>query len=362
MLELQNESDSLRACAAVGRSVPDANLRGWAALIDARALEEGLRMSGLAVLRGERGALALGSIAQIWNAARSIGAQELMDRAAHVESPAAANAWKLPRSVLPARTAVMGIVNATPDSFSDGGKYDPLRQALLLAEEGADIVDVGGESTRPGAAEVGAGEERARTEPVIRELAKRLPKLPISIDTVKAEVAAAALDAGAEIVNDVSGLERDPRMAQAARGAALCLMHMRGTPQDMQTQTSYADLLGEVQAELIEALERACGAGIPEERIAVDPGLGFAKTAEQNLLLLRRLRELTQLGRPLLVGASQKSFIGKLTGREAGDRLFGSLAAAAVAAMNGAAVVRVHDVAATREALSAVDAVRTSAG
>jgi dihydropteroate synthase len=250
----------------------------------------------------------------------------------------------------------MGVVNATPDSFSDGGKYDPLEQALELAAEGADIIDVGGESTRPNAAPVPAEEERRRTEPVIAALVRQV-KVPLSIDTTKPEVARAAVDAGAEIVNVVSGDVRG-----MPKEAAFVLMHMRGTPQDMQTRTQYDDVLGEVQAELLTSMERACAEGVAEERIAIDPGLGFAKTAGQNLLLLRRLRELSQLGRPLLVGASRKSFIGKLTGREAGDRLSGSLAAAAAAALNGAAIVRVHDVAETRDALSVIEGIRTSEG
>ncbi|MGZ6124580.1 MAG: dihydropteroate synthase [Myxococcales bacterium] len=371
LIEIQSEADSLQACAAIGRGVPDANLRGWGALVDRGALAEGLRHSGLLVLEGSRGALALGSIAQIWQAGRSLAdalerkdlrgaAGELAVRAAALETPAPGSAWKLPRARLPEkRTLVMGIVNATPDSFSDGGAYDPLVHALLLAEEGADILDIGGESTRPGAAPVDAAEERNRTEPVIRELARRTA-VPISIDTRKATVAAAALDAGAEIVNDVSGLSHDPDLVRAAAGAALCLMHMRGTPADMQSKAAYGDVLGEVQQELGEALERARAAGIPDERIALDPGLGFAKTGAHNLTLLRRLRELTQLGRPLLVGASRKSFLGTATGKRAPDRLLGSVAAAAVAASNGAAIVRVHDVQATREALAVVDAVLAS--
>jgi len=371
LVELQCEADARQACAAIGREVADANLRGWAALLPESALAEGMRHSGLPVLQGARGALVLGSIAQIWLAARSLAdalereplreaARELMRRAVNVESPAPASGWRLPRSSLPVnRTVVMGVVNATPDSFSDGGAYDPVAQGLKLAEEGADIIDVGGESTRPNAPAVDAVEERRRTEHVVRELSRRT-RLPISIDTTKAAVAAPALDAGAEIVNDVSGLTRDPEMFRAASGAALCLMHMRGTPADMQSRAHYEDLHAEIGQELVEALERACAAGIPEERIALDPGLGFAKTAAQNRTLLRRLRELTQLGRPLVVGASRKSFIGASTGKPPPDRLFGSVAAAVIGASNGASVVRVHDVAATREALAVADSIRTS--
>jgi dihydropteroate synthase len=371
LLELQSEPDARQACAAIGREVADTNLRGWAALLPDSLLAEGFRQSGLLVLQGARGALALGSVTQIWLAARSLAdalerqplreaARELMRRAANVESPAPGSAWKLPRSKLPERrTLVMGVVNATPDSFSDGGAYDPVAQGLKLAEEGADILDVGGESTRPNATPVDAVEERRRTERVVRELSRRT-RLPISIDTTKAAVAAPALDAGAEIVNDVSGLARDPEMFRAASGAAFCLMHMRGTPADMQSRAHYEDLHAEIGGELLEALERARAAGIPAERIAVDPGLGFAKTAAQNRTLLRRLRELTQLGRPLVIGASRKSFIGASTGKPPPDRLFGSVAAAVVGASNGAAVLRVHDVSATREALAVADSIRTS--
>ncbi|HZX93593.1 MAG TPA: dihydropteroate synthase [Myxococcales bacterium] len=374
LLELQNEADSLQACAAAGRAVADANLRGWAALLapEEALLAEGLRHCGVPVLQGARGFLAQGSVGQLWLATRSLadtlereparaGARELMRRAGNVEAPPRASAWKLPRGTLPARTAVMGIVNATPDSFSDGGRYDPLAQALRLAEEGADIVDVGGESTRPNAPPVDEAEERVRTVPVIRELARQV-RVPISIDTTKASVAAAALDAGAEIVNDVSGLARDPDLPRAAAGAAFCLMHMRGTPADMQSRATYGDLHGEVLIELEQALQRARDAGIAEDRIALDPGIGFAKTFAHNLLLVRRLRELAQSGRPLVLGASRKGFIGAATGRQAPDRLLGSVAAAVAAALNGAAVVRVHDVAATREALAVADAIRASPG
>ncbi len=375
LLELQNEQDSLQTCTLIGRSVPDANLRGWAALVPAEALTiaEGLRQSGLTVLRGKRASLALGSIAQIWSAARSIAdgleleaarasARLLMERAAHVESPQPGSGWRLPRSALSkGRTLIMGVVNATPDSFSDGGAYDPLQRALELAEQGADIIDIGGESTRPGAPAVSAADERARTEPVIRQLAER-GRTPISIDTTKSDVAKAALDAGAEIVNDISGLQRDPALAQAARGASFALMHMRGTPADMLEKAVYADLHGEILAELEQALQRAAEAGIPKDQIALDPGLGFSKNGGQNLLLMRRLRELTQLGHPLLVGASRKSFIGKATGKTPPERVYGSVAAAAILAMQGAAIVRVHDVAATRDALAVADAVRTSSG
>ena len=267
---------------------------------------------------------------------------------------------------LGSRPRIASILNCTPDSFSDGGRYaepaDAVRAALKMVSDGADLIDVGGESTRPGAHPVPAGEELRRVLPVIRELVRRAG-VPVSIDTTKAEVARAAIEAGAEVVNDVSCLQRDPELgsAVAGGGAALCLMHARGTPQDMRERAVYGDLLGEVHDELLEGLRRAREAGVPEERIAIDPGLGFAKTGEHNLLLMRRLRELTQLGRPLVAGASRKSFLGALSGKPAAERVAGSLAAAAVLALNGASILRVHDVAATREALAVVDAVRSSA-
>src|ERR1041384_6661393 len=230
LVELQNEKDSEMACAAIGKAVRDGNLRGWAAIVELPALADGLKHVGLTVLRGEKAALALGGLQQLWSAARHFdGGGALQRRAAAVESPARASDWKLPRSKLPSRTAIMGIVNATPDSFSDGGAYDPLEHALKLAEEGADIIDIGGESTRPGAAAVSAEDEPKRTVPVIKDLVCRI-KIPINIDTVKPEVAQAAVDAGAEIVNVVSG-----KLEGMPKNVACVVMHMRGTPADLQT-------------------------------------------------------------------------------------------------------------------------------
>jgi dihydropteroate synthase len=370
LLELQNERDSVAACTAAGRAVADENLRGWAALLplEATSLLEGLKQSGVPVLRGSIAALALGSLSQLWSAGRSLEAaltkhqalaRELRERAANVEAPAAASAWKLPRSALPiGRVLVMGIVNATPDSFSDGGTYDPVKHAMQLIDEGADLLDVGGESTQPDAEPVDARTELARVAPVLRACNSK--NIPLSIDTTKAEVARAAIDLGAEIVNDVSGFTRDARMGEAARGAAVLLMHSRGTPREMGQRAVYQDLQGELLDELSQALGRARAAGIPDERIALDPGLGFAKIGAQNFTVLRKLRELTQLGRPLAIGASRKSFIGAATGRKAPERLFGSVAAAVAAALDGAAIVRAHDVQATREALLVADAIRTA--
>jgi dihydropteroate synthase len=261
---------------------------------------------------------------------------------------------------------IMGIVNVTPDSFSDAGDtFDPeaaLDRALAQVEEGADILDVGGESTRPGAAEVDAEEEAGRVVPLIAKLAARV-KVPLSVDTVKASVARRAMDAGASVVNDVSGLRLDPEMARTAAetGAALVVMHMRGTPRDMQSDTRYGDLVGEIHASLAASVAAALEAGVPREAIAVDPGIGFGKSVAGNLVLLRRLREFAGLGRPILVGVSRKSFIGKTLGIERPkDRLEGSLAAAAVAVMNGAHILRAHDVAATRRAADLAWAIRTA--
>ncbi|MDW7709063.1 MAG: dihydropteroate synthase [Deferrisomatales bacterium] len=265
------------------------------------------------------------------------------------------------------RPHVMGILNVTPDSFSDGGDHlapeTALERALAMIAEGADIVDVGGESTRPGAEPVPAEEELRRVLPVIEHLAPRVP-VPLSVDTVKPEVARTAAAAGASIVNDVSGLRADPGMAAAVAqaGCALVVMHMRGTPRTMQRDTRYADLVGDVLEGLEQSVDLAVAAGVPRDRVIVDPGLGFGKDVQGNLLLLRRLGELRGLGCPLLVGPSRKSFIGKVLGSEVPkDRLEGSLAAAVVAVCNGAHIVRAHDVAATRRAVELAWAVQRAA-
>jgi len=258
---------------------------------------------------------------------------------------------------------VMGIVNATPDSFSDGGRFlaadDAVAQAERLVAEGADLVDVGGESTRPGAPEVPVDEELRRVLPVIERLRSRGCAVPISIDTRRAEVARAALAAGADLVNDVSALA-DPGMAEAvaASGAACVLMHMRGTPADMAARAVYADVVGEVAHELAEALGRAVRQGVPEGRILLDPGIGFAKTAEQSLEVLASLQRLRRLGRPLVVGPSRKSFIGKVVGGEVGERLPGTLAAVAACVLAGVEFVRVHDVGPARQAALVAAAIR----
>ncbi len=255
----------------------------------------------------------------------------------------------------------MGVVNVTPDSFSDGGMYlNPdaaIAHGRQLEVDGAAILDVGGESTRPGAEEVAAEEELRRVEPVIAALSGG--EAAISVDTSKASVAAAALEAGAEIVNDVSALRGDPEIAAlcADRGATVVLMHMLGTPRTMQDEPRYDDVVDEVKAFLALRLEAAVDAGVGEERIWLDPGIGFGKTAAHNLELLRRLAELRELGRPLVVGTSRKSFIGKLDGSGADERLGGSIASSLLAAIEGAEVLRVHDVAEVSQAIAVADAI-----
>ena len=255
----------------------------------------------------------------------------------------------------------MGIVNVTPDSFSDGGLYLDADAAVAhgrqLAADGADILDVGGESTRPGAAAVHADEERRRTEPVVRGLAGG--GASVSIDTSKVAVAEAALDAGAEIVNDVTAFVADPGLADlcADRRCGVVLMHMQGTPRTMQEEPTYGDVVEDVKAFLATRIEFAVSRGVAEDAIWVDPGIGFGKTVEHNLELLRRLGELRSLGRPILVGTSRKSFIGTLTRRKVTERLGGTIASNVLALANGAEVFRVHDVRQVRQALIVAEAV-----
>ena len=253
------------------------------------------------------------------------------------------------------RVLIMGILNVTPDSFSDGGRFlspdAAVERALAMEKEGADIIDVGGESARPGADPVPVEEELRRVLPVLERLRGKL-RIPISIDTTKAEVAEAALRAGASIVNDISALRFDPAMAPlvAKFGAGLVLMHMLGTPKTMQQAPYYEDVVTEVRDFLAERAQYAQSQGIPREAIAVDPGIGFGKTVEHNLELLRRLPELVELGFPVLVGPSRKSFIGAILGLGVEERLEGTLAACAVAVVRGADILRVHDVKEVRRA------------
>jgi dihydropteroate synthase len=261
----------------------------------------------------------------------------------------------------------MGVVNVTPDSFSDGGLYlDPgaaIAHGFQLDAEGADILDIGGESTRPGADAVDAQTERERVLPVIRGLLDGGATAQISIDTSKAEVAADALDAGATLVNDVTALRGDPEMAPlvAERGAGCCLMHMLGEPRTMQDDPRYEDVVSDVKAFLEERLAFARAAGISEDKILLDPGIGFGKTVEHNLELLRRLDELVALGRPLVIGTSRKSFLGRITGNsDPQKRLPGTIATNVLAYERGATVFRVHEVAPVRAALKVAAAtVRT---
>jgi dihydropteroate synthase len=254
---------------------------------------------------------------------------------------------------------VMGVVNVTPDSFSDGGLYlEPtaaIEHGHKLAAEGAAMLDIGGESTRPGAAPVTADEELSRVEPVIQALAGAALSAQISVDTSKAAVADAALHAGATMVNDVTALRGDPELAGviAARQADCCLMHMLGTPRTMQDDPRYTDVVSEVKAFLEERASFAVAAGIAEERILVDPGIGFGKTPAHNLELLRRLDELADLGFPVLIGTSRKSFLGRLTGRsDPEQRLAATIATCVMALERGASVFRVHDVAPVHDALN----------
>jgi len=262
-----------------------------------------------------------------------------------------------------AKTLVMGILNATPDSFSDGGKFQGLEKAVARAhemvEEGADIIDIGGESTRPGAEPVQPLEEIERTVPIIGKLREQSDCL-ISIDTQKAEVARAAVAAGADIINDVSALT-DPDMVNVAAetGAGLVLMHMQGSPETMQDNPDYADAVSEVRIFLEERLAFAVSKGVSPLQIAIDPGIGFGKNDEHNLALLNGISSLAAAGRPVLIGVSRKSLFGHLLGREVDDRLAGSLAAAVFAVMRGAHILRVHDVKESCDAVRLVDTLRT---
>jgi dihydropteroate synthase len=260
------------------------------------------------------------------------------------------------------RTWLVGVVNVTPDSFFDGGLYfEPARaidRALALAAEGADIIDIGGESSRPGSNPIPAKEEKKRILPVV-EVLKQKNSVLISVDTTKAEVAEAALAAGADIINDISAGRFDPRMLPiAARsGAAVILMHMKGTPRTMQIAPHYDDVLGEVKAFLSERLEAAESCGLPRESILLDPGIGFGKQLDHNLILLNNLGALAELGRPLVVGISRKSFLGKILKVEAQDRLEGTIAAAVVSILRGASLLRVHDIQAVKQAVAVAEAI-----
>ncbi len=260
------------------------------------------------------------------------------------------------------RTLVMGILNVTPDSFSDKGRYMApeiaLDRAWAIAEEGADILDIGAESTRPGSREVDADEELRRLLPVLEKLGDRYP-IPISIDTSKAKVARATLECGASIINDVTSFQKDPQIGRecAEFDAAVVLMHMRGTPMNMQTLPPSEDILGDIDIWAKEAVARAQSCGVSSEKIVLDPGIGFGKTAAQNFEILRNLDRLSAAGFPVLVGTSRKSFIGSIINKPAGELVLGTGASVAASIVLGAHIVRVHDVAAMREIADVTDAI-----
>ncbi len=275
--------------------------------------------------------------------------------------PGAANLWRHRRGELALdRTRVMGVLNVTPDSFSDGGLFfdakAAIRRGVEMVEQGADLIDVGGESTRPRSDPVPAEEEWRRVGRVIEHLSRQVDA-PVSIDTMKPEVARKAVQAGAAIVNDVSGM-RDPAMVHtvAETKSGVVVMHMLGNPKTMQEHPVYADVLGEVERFLADRVTALEAAGVPSEAIAIDPGIGFGKSLDHNLTLMRGLGELAAMGHPLVVGLSRKSFIGNLGGGEQGERLPASLAAEALAVSRGAHVVRAHDVLETVRAMRVVDA------
>lgn len=273
--------------------------------------------------------------------------------------------WKIRGKIVTFdRTLLMGVVNVTPDSFSDGGKFlDPAKaaeHAVRLAADGADVLDLGAESTKPGAEPVGVKEELDRLLPVLAIVRKKVQTL-ISIDTTKPEVAKPCLEAGADIINDISGLRNSGKKMTAVVkkfDAGFILMHSRGTPQTMQSLAHYEDLTGEILKELAGSVEAALKAGVDRERIMIDPGLGFAKTAAQNLEILKDLKVFRQTGYPVLVGPSRKSFIGAVTGHEAEDRDFGTAACVAACVMQGVQAVRVHDVKAMRDVVLMAEAIK----
>ena len=260
------------------------------------------------------------------------------------------------------KTCLMGILNVTPDSFSDGGLFfdakKAVRRALEIEREGADVIDIGGESTRPGSSPVPAREQIKRAIPVIRALSGKI-KIPVSIDTSDAFVAEEAVKAGAKIINDITGLRKDKNIAKVAAGykTGLCIMHIKGAPQNMQKSPRYKDLIKEIYGYLKEGIDIARRAGVLRERIIIDPGIGFGKTIGHNLEILKNIEKFNGLDRPVLVGPSRKSFIGKILGAGVDERVFGTAAAAAIAVINGAHIIRAHDVAQMRQAALIADSI-----
>jgi len=361
--------DRERAAAAAQGGVALRLLLDGLADEDVFALFQSCRGAGVDCQTGEGWAVLAGTLARLAGLARPGEHAPLPPRlseplgrllAARQDVPAE---WRTARRGIPLdRPRILGILNVTPDSFSDGGRLatvdDAVRAGAAMREAGADVLDVGGESTRPGASAPDEAEERRRVVPVVERLAREVG-LPVSVDTRRAAVAAAALDAGAEIVNDVSALSHDPGMAGlvAARGAGVVLMHMRGTPETMDEEALYDDVAIEVAAELAARRDAALAAGVGRDRVVLDPGLGFAKNAEQNYVIVNRLETLVALGQPVLIGPSRKRFLGAATGRPVGERDAATAAACVAARLRGAALFRVHDVAAAREALAVADAV-----
>ena len=330
---------------------------------------------GLEVITGDDWAIVAGSLSRIGALARPWGGPPELASVAHqiglALPPDPPPVWVTARGTVPLeRPVILGILNVTPDSFSDGGRFSNLDEALAQADrllaDGAVLLDVGGESTRPGNPDpVPEDEELKRVIPVIEALVRRHPGLMLSVDTVKSGVARAAIGAGAAVINDVSAFRLDPAMATSAAelGAGVILMHSRGTTSTLATldHAEYeGDVVAVVRRELSEAASKAVSAGIPDDNIVLDPGLGFAKTAEHNLLITDRLAELVALGRPVLVGPSRKRFLGSVTGREVAERDMATAAACVVAYERGAALFRVHNVALTRDALAVAHAVRGS--
>jgi len=336
---------------------------------DAFALFRAAHAAGVDCLTGDGWAVLEGSRARLAGLARPGAGADLPERLSQplgrflAEREETPGGWRTARrTLLLTRPCVVGILNVTPDSFSDGGRLptadDAVRAGIALREAGADVLDVGGESTRPGAVEPDEAEERRRVVPVVRRLVAEVG-LPVSVDTRRAAVAEEALGAGAEIVNDVSALSHDPAMAGlvARTGAGVVLMHMRGTPRTMDGEARYADVAVEVAAELAARRDAAVAAGIAREAIVLDPGIGFAKTTEQNYVLVNRLETLAALGHPVLVGPSRKRFLGAATGKPVDGRDAATAAVCVAARLRGAALFRVHDVRAVREALAVADAV-----
>ena len=336
---------------------------------DAVPLVREAAAAGVDCHTGDGWAVVVGTLARLGGLARGAGPTRMPERlsaelgrflSGRQERP---EAWRTARRTIPLeRSCLVGILNVTPDSFSDGGRHfapaDALAGARTMREAGAAILDVGGESTRPGAAGPDEAEELRRVVPVVRALAAEVA-LPVSIDTRRSRVAEAALAAGAEIVNDVSGLAHDARMLDVVRdaGAGVVIMHMRGEPATMDAHASYGDVAAEVAGELAERRDRAVAAGVAREAIVLDPGLGFAKRPEHNFAVLDRLSSVTALGHPVMVGPSRKRFLGAATGRPVDQRDAATAAACVAARIRGARLFRVHDVAAAREALAVADAV-----